>query len=401
MFLRSLQERNHEFLNAAAALHRAGEIPANSFVLDLDAVARNARRIADEASRHGLQVLAMTKQVGRNPDFADVLRANGIGTCVAVDMECARANSAAGFEIGNIGHLVQVPRSETTYAGSLDPANWTVFNLEKAEEAGQAARLRDRIQNLLLRVYAEGDTFYPGHEGGFSLVDLDAAFEPLARIPNVQVVGVTTFPALLFDPTTRAARLTPNVRTTQLAAQKLRAAGYGDVRVNLPGTTSTSVLAMLAEAGATHVEPGHGLTGTTPLHAYADLPEEPACLYLSEVSHHYGGQAYFLGGGLYIDPVFPRYDVKALVFPSGGDEPLLLRADLPSADLIDYYGKLEGAGAATVPVGSSVILGFRFQAFVTRAHVVGITSVAERPRPGRLCTAAGVSAAWPPVGALS
>ena len=30
-----------------------------------------------------------------------------------------------------------------------------------------------------------------------------------------------------------------------------------------------------------------------------DLPELPAALYLTEVSHHYGGRAYCFGGGLY------------------------------------------------------------------------------------------------------
>ena len=69
----------------------------------------------------------------------------------------------------------------------------------------------------------------------------------------------------------------------------------------------------LAEAGATQVEPGHGLTGTTPLHAVEDLPELPAVVYVSEVSHLHGGEAYCFGGGLYIDPVFPDYPVKAIV----------------------------------------------------------------------------------------
>jgi predicted amino acid racemase len=37
---------------------------------------------------------------------------------------------------------------------------------------------------------------------------------------------------------------------------------------------------------------GHGLTGTTPLHAVRDEPEPPAALYISEISHHHGGRAY-------------------------------------------------------------------------------------------------------------
>ena len=72
-------------------------------------------------------------------------------------------------------------------------------------------------------------------------------------------------------------------------------------------------LEALAAAGATQVEPGHGLTGTTPLHVSGDLPEAPAVVYLTEVSHLSGEEAFCFGGGLYIDPVFPNYQVKAIV----------------------------------------------------------------------------------------
>ena len=41
MFLDVLRRRNVSFLEAVVALHRAGQIPANSYVLDLDAVAAN------------------------------------------------------------------------------------------------------------------------------------------------------------------------------------------------------------------------------------------------------------------------------------------------------------------------------------------------------------------------
>ena len=43
----------------------------------------------------------------------------------------------------------------------------------------------------------------------------------------------------------------------------------------------------------------------------------PPCCYLTEVSHLSGGKAYCFGGGFYIDPIFPEYDVKAIV----SDEP--------------------------------------------------------------------------------
>ena len=109
----------------------------------------------------------------------------------------------------------------------------------------------------------------------------------LSAMPDVRFAGLTTFPALLFDAATGGARTTRNVETLARAAELARRhLGAGtEIEINAPGTTSTVVLDRLAEAGATQVEPGHGLTGTTPLHAMGDLPEVPAICYLSEVSH--------------------------------------------------------------------------------------------------------------------
>jgi predicted amino acid racemase len=149
------------------------------------------------------------------------------------------------------------------------------------------------------------------------------------------------------------------------------------VRLNAPGTTSAGALAMLAAAGATQVEPGHGLTGTTPLHAVRDEPELPAALYISEVSHHHGGRAYCFGGGFYIDPVFPAYPVQALVARDGDlDSAVRVRADLPPPAMIDYYGMLDQPAGRTLEPGSSAVFGFRIQAFFARAPVVGLRGVA-------------------------
>ena len=65
MFLDVLRRRNPGFIEAAMRLHQEGRLPANAYVLDLDAVEANARLIKTEADRLGLKVFAMTKQVGR------------------------------------------------------------------------------------------------------------------------------------------------------------------------------------------------------------------------------------------------------------------------------------------------------------------------------------------------
>ncbi len=397
MFLNTLVRRNQALIQAAVNLHQAGEIPANSYVLDLDAIQDNARIMANKAQRLGLKIYAMSKQIGRNPPAFEALAAGGIDHYVAVDMACARPIHAAGFKIGHIGHLVQVPRREALAAAQTRPDYWTVFSYEKAQEASQASGLVGRTQQLLARIYTAGDTFYMGHEGGFQAPEIVAVAEALDALPHAEFAGITTFPALLFDPDKNEVRPTPNLKTLENAAQALRASGRTHIEINAPGTTSSEVMAALASAGATQVEPGHGLTGSTPLHAVRDLPEKPALAYISEISHTYNGHPYCFGGGLYIDPVFPPYNVHALV---GADPDAALnnivQATLPPPSAIDYYGILEPNAGKPIRTGDSVVFGFRPQAFVTRAYVAPISGIATgTPTVEGIWTPDGRKSQWP------
>jgi predicted amino acid racemase len=397
MFLDPLRRRNPDFLRAAAALHSGGSVPANSYVLDLDAVTANARVMHDAAASLGLTVFAMTKQVGRNPHFGQAVRAGGIESAVAVDMTCARAIRDGGLRLGHLGHLVQVPEREAAEAAGLEPAFWTVFSQEKAAQAANAAAGAGRVQDVLLRIHAPGDTFYLGHQGGFPAESVLAAADYVDGLAGAHCAGITTFPALLFSAADNAVEPTHNLGTLEQAAQALRASGR-KVQVNAPGTTSSVTFPTLAAAGATQVEPGHGLTGTTPLHATTDdLPEVPAAAYVTEVSHEYGGRAYCFGGGMYIDPVFPDYQVRALVAPGGDfDAAFLADAELPPPSMIDYYGMLTPPDGRTIRTGDTVIFGFRIQAFVTRAFVVPIQGVREgSPRALGVWAGDGRPALWP------
>ena len=51
MFLKKLLTRNRPFVEAAIRLHQEGSIPANSYVLDLDAIEANTRHFSTEAHR--------------------------------------------------------------------------------------------------------------------------------------------------------------------------------------------------------------------------------------------------------------------------------------------------------------------------------------------------------------
>ena len=197
----------------------------------------------------------MTKPMGRNASFCRAVKRGGIAKTVAVDMECARAVHRAGMEEGHIGHLSQIPKHEADAAAASSPDYWTVFDFEKATEAGDASRKRDRVQPLIARIRAGGDRFYRGHEGGFPASDVVEVAHALDRTLGGRFAGITTFPALLFDRESRKVRPTPNLETLRRAAESLAKAGRRHFEINAPGTTSSATLQALAEAGATQMNP--------------------------------------------------------------------------------------------------------------------------------------------------
>jgi predicted amino acid racemase len=398
MFLDVLRRRNPKFIEAAIALHRQGKLPANAYVLDLDTVEANARVLKTEADRLGLKILAMTKQVGRSSSFCRAVMRGGIQAAVAVDMACARATHRAGMKVGHLGHLQQIARHEAkAAAATFRPDYWTVFNDAKAEEAAAGAKAAGYVQNLLARIAAEGDIFYRGHEGGFDAGDVARVADSFDRLDGGRFAGIATFPALLFDHETRKVIPTHNLSTLTRAAEALAKAGRNDIEVNAPGTTSSVLLQALADAGATQCEPGNGLHGTTALHVVEDLPELPAVCYLTEVSHLHGGKAYCLGGGFYIDPIFPDYDVMAIV----SDEPTtgasaLRSVEVPPPSMIDYYAMIDATGPNPPKPGDTAVFGFRGQAFVTRAYVVGVSGISKgQPKVETIENGFGETESWP------
>jgi predicted amino acid racemase len=357
-------------------------VPTNTVVIDTDAVAHNARLIAEEAAKYDLKVFAMTKQLGRNPDVSRVLTASGIEKAVAVDLECGIAAWNGGIGIGHIGHLVQIPRTDHLNALALAPDYWTLFNLEHAKVLNDSLASTGDTQKVLLRVYQQGDTFYPGHEGGFSLANLEQTLSMLAAFGHLEVAGVTSFPTTLFDSKAKVNVATPNRRTLEQARDLLAKQGIGNIEVNSPGTTSTENISALAAAGATQIEPGHGLTGTTPAHAFTDLPEIPAVAYVTEVSHIWGDMAFVFGGGLYVDPVLPGVDTWALIADNDTGSPKnwrKRRVIMPDPSSIDYYARIPLEDGEKMAPGTTVIFGFRVQTFVSRANTIAFSPKAKRP----------------------
>jgi predicted amino acid racemase len=392
VFLTNLIRQNPEFASAVIDLHQAGELPPDCYVIDLDTMAENARTITGEAHRLGMSVIAMTKQFGRNPDALRTLRESGVDSFVAVDVTCARSIARADERVGHVGHLVQIPRSQADEISAMDPDYWTVFSQAKALEAGAASARCGREQKLLARIFGAGDDIVETHAGGFDAGDVLAVADAMDDIDGAIFAGITSYSALTFDRARHVVRPTPNLATLTRAAEALAAAGRTDVEVNAPGETSTAVLALLADAGATQVEPGHGFTATGAYHAFADLPERPAMVYLSEVSHKWGDTSFCYGGGLYLCIGSVDYEPTAIV---GRDFTEAVSQRVPAAlsqnhQVIDFYGRLGAPERGGLNEGDSVLFCFRAQTFYTRSTVAAVSGVhTGQPRVEGLYTVDG------------
>jgi predicted amino acid racemase len=392
VFLSNLIEQNPTFAAAVIDLHQAGDLPPDCYVIDIDTMAANSELICGEAHRHGLEVIAMTKQFGRHPAALETLRRTGVDSFVAVDMTCARAIHRAGQPLGHIGHLVQVPTRLAEEAVAMRPQNWTVVSTAKAEQAASAAAAAGTEQALLARIFGASDVVVDSHAGGFNAAELLATADSIDALDGGAFAGVTSYPALIFDRDEHVVIPTPNLATLEHARKELETAGWQDVRVNAPGETSTKVVSTLASAGVTQIEPGHGFTATGAYHAFADLPERPAMVYLSEVSHTDGDTSFCFGGGLYLCVGSVDYTPTAIV-GSTFDEAVAHRVDATLSQQhqeIDFYGRLAAPESGQLHVGDSVVFCFRAQAFYTRSLVAAVAGVhAGTPTITGICTVDG------------
>jgi predicted amino acid racemase len=383
VFVEATQRRNPRLIEAAVELHRADRIPSNCYVVDVAAVARNVRVVSSAAAAVGLETLQMTKQFGRNPVVAHTVAANGIERVVAVDFEEARLLHHHGLSIGHVGHLVQVPKAELALAVEMEPDYITVFGVEQARRIAAVARAAGLELSLLIRAVADGDTFYPAQVGGLRLDELLDAAKEIAGFGGVRIAGVTSFPCVLWNVETQALEPTQNIETLGVASRMLHDAGFDAPVVNAPSASCSATFGILAERGATLVEPGSSLIGHTPLHAVTDQPEVPAMVYVSEVTHQLDGIAYTLAGGLY-----PRSRARHALVYGRGDEPVPARVRLDPADAIDYHGALE-VDPSAVRVGDTVVYAFRSQVFVSRSFVAPVADVDGDPRVLGIFNSAG------------
>ena len=373
MFVEQTRKRNRELVDAAFYFHQSGRLLPDSYLIDVDAFCENGKKILAEAKKHDFRMYFMLKQVGRNPYLAKKLIELGYDGAVTVDFKEALTMLEHEIPIGNVGHLVQVPTAMMEKIVAYAPEVMTVYSLDKVYAIDRAAGRLGKKQGILLRVFGENDMIYSGQTAGFTLDEMkEAVLEIKENCPNIVIEGVTSFPCYLYKEEIGEIAATENLHTLLAAKERLEELGYHDLIINTPSATCVKTVDMMVRLGGNCGEPGHGLTGTTPLHAVSDQPEIPAMVYVSEISHNFLGKAYCYGGGHYRR----SHMSHALV---GKDERTarMLTVLAPSDESIDYHFGL----SEQCEVGETVVMAFRSQIFVTRSDVVLVEGISSgRPK---------------------
>lgn len=364
MFLDLVNRRNRSLVDFAVKLHQDGEILPDTYVIDLDAVIKNAKYMSETANKEDVELYYMLKQIGRNPFIARAIAENtDIKKAVVVDYKEALRMMEEGLPLGNVGHLVQIPDALLEKIISYGTDYITVYSFEKVQQIIRVANRLKKHQKLLLKVIEKDDNIYDGQYGGFHLSDLKDVIAIVKESEWVEIGGLTSFPCFLFDGKENIVP-TNNMKTVEKAKEILEKEGVQPI-LNMPSATCSVTIPEIRKLGGHQGEPGHALTGTTPLHAVLDLPEVPALVYVSEISHNLDGHSYFYGGGYYRRGHFENVEVV-----DGNN--VVFDVVLPLKDeSIDYYIETKNEH----PVGATVLGAFRTQIFVTRSDLAIVSGL--------------------------
>src|SRR5699024_8846567 len=137
---------------------------------------------------------------------------------------------------------------------------------EKLKQVNEVAGELGIKQKVLMKVFDHGDAVYEGQHGGFLLKDLPNLIGSLRELEHIEIAGVTSFPCFLYVMEEEKLRATQNAETILKAQELLNKAGFSVKEINMPSTTSVYTMPFIAKLGGTEGEPGHALTGTTPMH---------------------------------------------------------------------------------------------------------------------------------------
>ena len=368
MFLNKCLANNRPLIEYAFKAHQKGLILPDTYLLDLDTIKANASAMLKEADDNGVLLYFMLKQIGRNPKVGKMLMDLGFKGAVVVDYKEALVMIENGIHIANVGHLVQIPKAalRKIIASKVDVV--TVYSYDKILEVNEVAKELGIVQPLLIRITDDDAELYSGQVAGFSSEELKDLIVKIEALSNVKIGGVTAFPALLYNEKEGKITPTANVNGLKRAMAILKDAGYEDLLINIPSATCCSSIKEIKKLGGNTGEPGHGLTGTTPLHKAIDEKERVGYVYVSEISHNFKDKSYCYGGGHY-----RRGHMENVLVGTSLDDARMLKVKAPDDDSIDYHFEI----SENTKVSDTAVMCFRTQIFTTRSHVAIVEGLSE------------------------
>ncbi|WP_288867133.1 alanine racemase [uncultured Sneathia sp.] len=360
LFLKRLLNTNKAFVDASLNLYKKGLILPDSYCIDVDMFLENAKNILNEAKKYNINLFYMLKQVGRNPYLAKKLEDLGYKGAVCVDFKEVEVMMKNNLKLCNIGHLVQIPKNMLSRVIEYGVEIITVYSYDMIKEISNIALSLNKTQDIMLRILDENSEIYPGQEAGFSVNEVKELIPKLKDLKGVKLNGITSFPCFLYSPDEKCIKETNNLFSVLEVNEFLKNQNLYVKHINLPSVSTVENIKKIYSYGGTDAEPGHALTGTTPLNIDSGI-EIPAYLYISEISHVFKNNSYFYGGGYY-----PRGHMK-----HGYIDNKIVNVNNFNATNIDYYLSLEGKYNIFDPI----ILCFRTQMFVTRSDIVLIEGI--------------------------
>jgi predicted amino acid racemase len=385
-------ERNPGLLEAAIELHQRGDIPAGTHVIDLDALADNARAIVEASRRHAVRVLAVTKQSGHHPHAAAVVLEQGVEAITAVEAVQAHRLHRYGFPLGVVGHTSQLPRHQVEAIVCMRPRAVTVYSVEAARAVSAAAARLGVVQPLYVCVANPDDAGLNDELfGGWSERKCVDGVRRIAALPAVQVAGLAQHVTIDYganaDP--RQARPTEAFFTTVRARETLeRELGLSGLALNCAGNCNAVTVDVLARYGATEIEPGLALIGCARFHALGEMPERPAQVFVSEITHHWRDHAYGVGGGFSFVWGLPG-STSPIAGLAGRDLTAARKCRLPFAGQPWYemHGRFHDPDVRA-QVGDTLLFVHHAQANMERGYVAAVSGIASgTPRVEALCDA--------------
>lgn len=360
LFLKRLLDTNKSFVDASLDLYKKGLILPDSYCIDVDMFLENAKNILNEAKKYNINLFYMLKQVGRNPYLAKKLEDLGYKGAVCVDFKEVEVMMKNNLKLCNIGHLVQIPKNMLSRVIEYGVEIITVYSYDMIKEISNIALSLNKTQDIMLRILDENSEIYHGQEAGFSVNEVKELIPKLKDLKGVKLNGITSFPCFLYSPDEKCIKETNNLFSVLEVNEFLKNQNLYVKHINLPSVSTVENIKKIYSYGGTDAEPGHALTGTTPLNIDSGI-EIPAYLYISEISHVFKNNSYFYGGGYY-----PRGHMK-----HGYIDNKIVNVNNFNATNIDYYLSLEGKYNIFDPI----ILCFRTQMFVTRSDIVLIEGI--------------------------